>query len=391
MELFQASSQWATRPADQRFATVSDLDAAVRRFRERAVEREIPWSALQVVADAGTLKLQGSAGIPARLTHWAFGQLAQRAGAPAGFLRALPPALARDCLAVTLPERINGDSANLLLSRSNGDDSVTVHALLTERYSRIWDSEVTARLLRLESEGWQVPPARPVGGPDQPGARQATERDCLRNSQVALRGLAIKPGDWIAPAGLYASDHDVFAFMVREDRVIDAGQGRALNRGFFVWNSEVGAASFGIMTFLYDAICGNHIVWGASDVKRVRVRHVGKARATGLGAFVATLTEYSNASAGETEAVIKRARSYVLGPDKAKVLDAIMGKRIAGLTQGTVVKAYDTAERYALQEGDPNTVWGMVNGLTRVSQEQPYAEDRVTVDRAAGKLLEVVF
>jgi hypothetical protein len=39
----------------------------------------------------------------------------------------------------------------------------------------------------------------------------------------------------------------------------------------------VGAASFGLMTFLFRAVCGNHIVWGAEDVKALKIRHNGLA------------------------------------------------------------------------------------------------------------------
>ena len=44
----------------------------------------------------------------------------------------------------------------------------------------------------------------------------------------------------IAPAGIYASDHDMFAFLVNEEYRIDDGSDGGLARGFFVQNSEVG-------------------------------------------------------------------------------------------------------------------------------------------------------
>ena len=73
----------------------------------------------------------------------------------------------------------------------------------------------------------------------------------------------------IAPAGLYASDHDCFAFMVNESVTVDDGSDGGLCRGFFVSNSEVGAASLKF-TSLYRSVCGNHIVWGA---KQAQERH----------------------------------------------------------------------------------------------------------------------
>ena len=43
MELFQASRQWATRPDDQRFWNVSELDEVVRDYRSRATEKTVPY------------------------------------------------------------------------------------------------------------------------------------------------------------------------------------------------------------------------------------------------------------------------------------------------------------------------------------------------------------
>jgi len=45
----------------------------------------------------------------------------------------------------------------------------------------------------------------------------------------------------ISPAGIYASDHDMFSFLVNEEYRIDDGSDGGLARGFFVQNSEVGA------------------------------------------------------------------------------------------------------------------------------------------------------
>ena len=73
-------------------------------------------------------------------------------------------------------------------------------------------------------------------------------------------------------AGLYASDRDVFMFLIDEDHPIEVRNER-LSRGLFIWNSEVGKSSFGLTTFLYRYVCGNHIVWGAENVKEIRIRH----------------------------------------------------------------------------------------------------------------------
>ena len=52
---------------------------------------------------------------------------------------------------------------------------------------------------------------------------------------------------------------------------------------------------------------------------------------------------------------------------------------------------YELAIEHETTDGDPRTAWGMANGLTRLSQSLPYADERVALDRAAGKVLEMAF
>jgi len=53
---------------------------------------------------------------------------------------------------------------------------------------------------------------------------------------------------------------------------------------------------------------------------------------------------------------------------------------------------FDLAEEHR-EDGHkvPETVWGMVNGMTRFSQMLPCADKRNEIDRAAGKLLKMDF
>jgi hypothetical protein len=95
-------------------------------------------------------------------------------------------------------------------------------------------------------------------------------------------------GRWVIPAAsyttknpkrattLYASDRDVFIFLVDPKNPVEVN-GEQLFRGFMTWNSEVGSAVFGLTTFLYRYVCDNRIIWGATDVQELRIRHTGGA------------------------------------------------------------------------------------------------------------------
>lgn len=387
MELFKASNQWATRPADERFWDLQEMHDACKSYRRQAATSTVRYSDLRVEADTGDIRLVGKTGVPAQLTHYAFGQLCQRVSAPASYLRNLPATLAAQNLNHGLKSRRDeNDEAHLLWHQNGG---FLLRAALTERYKRIWNYEVCERLLPLSADGWRAPPARPSGRADS-RARPATEADLLDR-----RGfLSVNVGDMIAPAGLYASDHDMFAFLVNEERRIEDGSDDGLARGFFVWNSEVGDSSFGMMTFLYKHVCGNHIVWDAQGVKEIRIPHVGAARAKSWRQVQATVRTYSDASVSDVEAKIKEAQTKELGGTKDEVLDALFGlarKKRVPLPRKTLDAAYDRADERSSEYGSPRSLWGIVNGLTEISQETEYADRRVDIDRAAGKLMTVAF
>lgn len=44
-----------------------------------------------------------------------------------------------------------------------------------------------------------------------------------------------------------------------------------------------------------------------------------------------------------------------------------------------------------VEENDPRTQYGIVQGLTRYSQTIPFADKRQDIDRAAGRILELDF
>lgn len=388
--LTQASHQWANRPADERFWTLQELYAATQAHRENARAKTILYRQLQCQDVAGDLALVGPEGNSATLTHYAFGQLSARMGAPADYLRSLPAPMATECVNYGL-QRIGADendrSAQVLFDI--GGARPVVRCVTSEKYQRIWNFEIVERLLPLAEFGWQVPPARPSGHSE--ATRPATEADILRLSQS--NGLAVKVGDPIAPAGLYASDRDMFAFLVNESAIIDDGSEGGLARGFFVSNSEVGDASLKLTRFLYRAVCGNHIVWGAEQVSEISIRHIGNAGDRFGREFVAELRKYSDSSTADDTQRISQAKSFKLGGTKEEILDSLFGMKRLGLSRKALEASYTYAERENAENrtGDPHSAWGFAGGITRLAQESTYASERVKLDRAAGKVLEMAF
>lgn len=392
MELFKASRQWAERPADERFWDLDEMTKKCAEYKASACEATVKYGDVRVEADKGEVKIVGKQGIAARLTHWSFGQLCMRAGAPASYLREIPATLAAQNLNHGFSrmdkDGTNADDSAKLLFHRNGD--FVLRAANGPGYARIWNADIADKLVNNLPKGWVVPPARPAGIENE-RTRIATSADVLR---LQKSGLSVKVGDKIAPAGLYASDHDMFAFLVNEDKTIDDGSGHGLGRGFFIWNSEVGAASFVIMTFLYDAICGNHIVWGAKGVQELRIRHVGEANHKAFQGIRMELIKYADDSASDVEAKIMKARRFEFGSTKEDAVDAAFKSIVrtggAWISKKRLDEAHDIAEMRG-RYGSPRSAWGLVNGLTELSQETKHTDERVKIDRAAGKLMEIAF
>ena len=384
MNLFKASNQWSTRPDDERFASLQELHDACCGYRASAGQAVIPFNSLRTEASDGEVMLVGKANTPARLTHWAFGQLATAIAAPGAYLRTLPATLAAQNLNHGLAKATDRSDRQVLFHQ-NG--SLLTRAITSNHYTRIWNNDITSRLFNFQDAGWAVPPARPVRE-GQAGSRIATDADVLTG---AKHGLSVKVGDAIAPAGLYASDHDLFAFMVNDGvRISEPGNSDGLARGFFISNSETGAASFVVTRFLYRTVCGNHIVWGAKQVSEFRLRHIGSADDRAFRELSGTITQYANESASDDEAKITRAYTHRLGVDKDSMLDSLFGQKALGLTRTTLASAHQACVELE-PNLDPLSAWGMAQGLTRISQDATYGEDRVALDRAAGKVMALAF
>ena len=388
--LMDASEQWASRPQDQRFENVPDAhDFSVRS--ERTIFNRTEDYAQAEAVDLGNnvaLLIPG-VGEPAQFTNWSFGQFCKKAGAPASYLSTLKPALAAQCLNEGMRNR-EGDAGLFSFSRTD-EGALTLRASLSDEYGSIPDSAVWKRVQTLIERGWRVPVARPAPGVFDPRVRLATAEDV---SAIAARSpLSVKVGDPIAPAGLYASDRDMFALLCDETRPVNnpADRTHPLFRFLMVWNSTVGARSLGIITGLYDVICGNHIIWGATEVNEFRTYHRGSdAERRAFARMAEVAMQYSESSAQGIEASMQAAQQRLIAPTLEEIPDLVAAKKQLApiLSKRLVKEAIEVAvnsDRY----GDPRSPWALSQGLTELSQRLPNTDSRTEIDRAAGRILDL--
>ncbi len=348
--LYETHRQWAQRPPDERFQTLEELRAFTGERKSASIEEVRTLKGLRLYATmGGALTLNGSLK-PSYLTNWAFSQLCSQVGAPSGYLRTLAPEITAQCLEYGVT--VKGEEAKILIRRNgqDGDGKVqsTVSAFTSPTYGRIWDHEAVEALMEaIEGQPWQTPPSR--------------------SSE---------------PSGLYASDRDVFIFMVSEEEPVEVGNAR-LGRGFFLWNSEVGSAAFGLTTFLYNYICGNHIVWGAEEVSELRIIHRYRALNRFYQEAIPALNRFiENRSLGGTiKDTVARAMVTEIGQSPDDIF-----KR---LPQGQFTKSeIERAWSSGIEEGEnPQTAWGLLQGVTAYARGLPHIDRRVSLERRARTLL----
>lgn len=361
--LTQASTQWASRPADQRFLSLHELGAKVNFDRSRSAQKIVSSRRIEVQPAADDpvrgIQVVGPNGNTVTPTHWSFGQLAQLGGAPAGYLRKLPAPIAADALNFGLKFDRDVEDVGLLLTKHDG--GVDLRAATGPRYGRVWNAEIVDALVGKFGDGR-------TGDFRVPG-------EFGKDVEITKQNTTI-----------FGSDRDLFVFLADETNRVEipnrrGGKSGSLARGFFVWNSEVGSQSIGAAFFLFDYACSNRIVWGVEEFKEIRLRHTASAPDKWLEQITPVLADYANASAGPVEQTIKAAQAKRVDDELDKFLAARFTR-----SQATQIKAAHERE-----EGRPiETLWDVVTGTTAYAKTIEWQDERVAVERLGGKVLDLV-
>jgi hypothetical protein len=368
--LKQAARQWASRPDDQKFTSLPEmLDFSTS---QRASSRSLSISSRLIEArpvedDNGRmtgLAIMGPDEAPALPTHFAFGQVAARANAPAGYLRKLPSDLAADCINHGLKGRGYEDVGTLL--RMTGGSVPELGAMTGPNYGRVWNADIIRALIERFGDGvtgsFTVPS---IGG---------------RSNEVITKENTM----------LFASDRDMFVFLADEKNRLEVpnrrnGKSGSLSRGFFVWNSEVGSTSLGICTFLYDHVCDNRWVMGAQGIQQIRIRHTASAPDKFVDEVAPALLAYRERSAAGIEENLRMAQAKRIGDEK-EVENFLTKKHRFSATQARAINLAHINE-----EGRPiETLWDAGTAITAFAKGIKHQDERVAVERAAGRVLELV-
>jgi hypothetical protein len=368
----RVSSEWFSRPDDERYLNLTDLYDVVRRRADRAHARTVESRAVRVEAardNAERLALiVPGRDEPVAPTHWSFGQLCTLVGAPSSYMRQLPAPLA----GINLQHGLLSHRAELVKTLEADDGRVELRAVTGPDYGRIWDHELVAAVMKIAGNGtgdtrWKVP-----GVLDWNTMTHNPFVDITKDTTT-----------------LYASDRDVFLFLVDDTHPIEAGRladgsPDLYFRGFYCWNSEVGSKTLGIASFYLRAVCMNRNLWGVENFEEITIRHSKFAAQRFAHEAAPALTRFADSSPAPFIAGIRAARERIVArSDEDR--ETFLRKR--GFSKSETAKIVVTVLH---EEGrPPESLFDFVQGITALARGKTHQDARLELEGRAKRLLEL--
>ncbi|PKP92945.1 MAG: DUF932 domain-containing protein [Alphaproteobacteria bacterium HGW-Alphaproteobacteria-16] len=369
----RVSSEWFSRPDDERFLSLNDLARSVRGRSERSRTRVVESALIHVEASRNdperlTLMLPG-ADMPVTPTHWSFGQLASQVGAPAAYLRQLPAPLA----AINLQYGLTSRRAEQIKTLETDNGRLELRAVTGPDYGRIYDHELVEAVQKIAGNGtgdtrWKVP-----GVLDWSTGVYNPRVDITRDTTT-----------------LYASDRDVFLFLVDDLNPIEAGRlpdgsPDLYFRGFYCWNSEVGAKTLGMASFYLRAVCQNRNLWGVEDFEEISIRHSKYAANRFAHEAAPALEGFANSSPQPFVNGIKAARERIVARTDEDRSDFLRSRGFSKAETGKII------ETVLAEEGrPPESIFDFVQGITALARDKAHQDARLDMEGKAKKLLDRV-
>lgn len=368
----RVSSEWFNRPADERYLSLTDLRNSVRARSQRSRTRIVESERIRVEAsrdDAERLLLMlPDAEAPVAPTHWSFGQLASLVGAPAAYLRQLPAPLA----AINLQYGLASERAEQVKTLEIQNGRLELRAVTGPDYGRIFDHELVEAVQKIAGNGtgdtrWKVP-----GVLDWSTGIYNPNVDISKNTTT-----------------LYASDRDVFVFLVDDLNPIEAGKlpngdPDLFFRGFYCWNSEVGARTLGIASFYLRAVCQNRNLWGVENFEEITIRHSKYAASRFAAEAEPALIQFADSSPMPFVNGIKAARERIVARNDED-RESFLRKRAFSKVETTKI-----IDAVLAEEGrPPESIFDFVQGITRVARDKPHQDVRLEMEGKAKKLFDL--
>lgn len=283
-------------------------------------------------------------------------------------MRQLPAPLA----AINLQHGLLNHRAEQVKTLEMDNGRIELRAVTGPEYGRIWDHELVSAVMKIAGNGtgdtmWKVP-----GVLDWGTMTHNPFVDITKDTTT-----------------LYASDRDVFIFLVDDMHPIEAG--RLPNgepdlyfRGFYCWNSEVGSKTLGIASFYLRAVCANRNLWGTENFEEIVIRHSKFAAQRFAHEAAPALTNFANSSPAPFVAGIRAARQRVVARNDEDRETFLRRRGFSKAETGRII------ETVLSEEGKPpESIFDFVQGITRVARDKPHQDARLDMEGRAKKLLDL--
>lgn len=366
------SSQWFTRPDDQRFTSIESLYDFVKRRSDRSTAKVIDVSRIQVEASVDDPdKLQftsdelGSRQIDPN--HWSFGQMCTLLKkVPANYLRELPAAISAINLQYALTNFRTEMAKTFVTERDNS--VLELRAITGPDYGRVHDHQIVEAVINSVNNGgiqWKIP-----GVLDWSSGFYNPFVDVTKESTT-----------------LYASDRDIFLFMVDDTHPIEIGKlpngdPDLLFRGFFCWNSEVGSKKCGVKCFYLRAVCQNRNLWGIEGMREMSLRHSKHAPARFFREIMPTLNQFGNSDTKRITAGVTEAKATIVATDEDSQREFLLNQKFSKTAVTDIIARVQNEEGHP-----PKSIWDFVQGVTSRARSLKHQDERVALETEAEKML----
>jgi hypothetical protein len=187
---------------------------------------------------------------------------------------------------------------------------------------------------------------------------------------------------------LYASDRDVFLFLVDDLSPIEAGllpngSPDLYFRGFYCWNSEVGTKTLGVASFHLRAVCQSRNFWGVEDFQEITIRHSKYAASRFAHEAAPTLTRFAESSPAPFIDGIRAAREKIVARSDEGRQDFLRKRGFSKAETGRIVETV-----LAEEDRPPESVFDFVQGITALARFKPQQDVRLVMEGKAMELLE---
>lgn len=375
----RVSSEWYSRPDDQRFTS---LDALYQHTKQAADESRA------TLLDVRGIRVDASRDNPERLnlsfpdetrgglmqadiapTHWSFSQLASLLGVPAGYLRKLPAPIA----GINLQYALANFREELVKAYIRQNGRTELRAATGPTYGRILDHALVSAFQKVAGNGtgdtrWKIP-----GVLDWSTMRYNPFAEVTKESTT-----------------LFASDRDVFLFLVDDTHPITIGKlpngdDDVVFRGVYAWNSEVGSKTIGVAAFYMRGVCQNRNLWGVEGFREFTFKHSSGAPARFAAEILPALESFSNQGTQRLLAGVRAAKGAIVANTDEQRTEFLAKQ---GFTKPETRSIIETVLRE--EQKAPESVWDFVQGITAVARKEGHQDERLDFEKRAGKLLDKV-